>query len=150
MQTMAPRPMTSIASEEIDSVTSAIIVTVAVIGNKDGNSNGTRGAMTGDNPTPVPQSTNVLSLDSTVKYHTQTVGDVDAFYREAGNPRDPTLLLLHGFPSSSHQFRDLIPLISTDFHIIAPDYPGFGSTIAPFEREQRRAVPSLAGAHAGL
>lgn len=61
-------------------------------------------------------------------YHTETVGEVNVFYRESGNPENPTLLLLHGFPSSSHQYRDLIPLLSDEFHIIAPDYPGFGYT----------------------
>src|ERR1700712_1593264 len=50
------------------------------------------------------------------------------FYREAGNPEHPTLLLLHGFPTSSHMFRNLIPLLEQRFHIIAPDLPGFGFT----------------------
>jgi len=56
------------------------------------------------------------------------------FYREAGNPEAPNLLLLHGFPTSSHQFRDLIPLLADKFHIIAPDLPGFGFTEVPAER----------------
>ncbi|CAG6390751.1 alpha/beta fold hydrolase [Streptomyces cocklensis] len=59
------------------------------------------------------------------------VGDVRVFYREAG-PRDrPTLLLLHGFPSGSHQFRRLFDVLGTRFHLIAPDYPGFGHTEVP-------------------
>lgn len=67
----------------------------------------------------------------TIKYGFQTVGDVEVFYREAG-PRDaPILLLLHGFPSASHMFRDLIPLLSERFRLIAPDLPGFGQTKAP-------------------
>jgi pimeloyl-ACP methyl ester carboxylesterase len=53
------------------------------------------------------------------------------FYREAGNPKSPALVLLHGFPSSSHMFRDLIPLLADRFHIIAPDYIGFGQSDAP-------------------
>src|SRR4051812_49536765 len=53
------------------------------------------------------------------------------FYREAGNPQRPTLLLLHGFPTSSHMFRDLIPLLSDQYHVVAPDLPGFGFTQSP-------------------
>lgn len=53
---------------------------------------------------------------------------VNIFYREAGSPSLPTLLLLHGFPSSSHQYRDLIPLLSDQYHVIAPDFPYFGFT----------------------
>jgi pimeloyl-ACP methyl ester carboxylesterase len=56
---------------------------------------------------------------------------VTMFYREAGSPLNPTIVLLHGFPSSSHQYRLLIPLLAFSFHVIAPDYPGFGFTIAP-------------------
>lgn len=59
----------------------------------------------------------------------RTAGDI--FYREAGDPANPTLLLLHGFPASSFMFRDLIPLLSNDFHLVAPDYPGFGHSPAP-------------------
>ena len=67
----------------------------------------------------------------TVSYDTKQVGDVGVFYREAG-PRDaPVLLLLHGFPTSSHMFRDLIPLLADRYHVIAPDLPGFGNTVAP-------------------
>jgi pimeloyl-ACP methyl ester carboxylesterase len=66
------------------------------------------------------------------------------FYREAGSPTSPTLLLLHGYPSSSHQFRDLIPLLADRFHIIAPDLPGFGFTEVPAEREYRYSFDALA------
>lgn len=58
-------------------------------------------------------------------------GPLSVFYREAGSPGLPTLLLLHGFPSSSHMFRDLLPRLADDFHLVAPDYPGFGFTDAP-------------------
>jgi pimeloyl-ACP methyl ester carboxylesterase len=64
-------------------------------------------------------------------YRSVNVDDLDIFYREAGNPAAPTLLLLHGFPTSSHMFRDLIPLLSDRFHIVAPDLPGFGHTTLP-------------------
>ncbi|MDS0527677.1 alpha/beta hydrolase [Clostridium sp. SHJSY1] len=53
------------------------------------------------------------------------------FYREAGDPSKPVILLLHGFPSSSHMFRDLIPILEKEYHVIAPDYPGFGNTSSP-------------------
>jgi pimeloyl-ACP methyl ester carboxylesterase len=59
------------------------------------------------------------------------VGDVSVFYREAGDPQRPTILLLHGFPTSSHQFRDLIPRLADRYHVVAPDLPGFGFTTAP-------------------
>lgn len=64
-------------------------------------------------------------------YRTVTVGDVKVFYREAGDPGKPALLLLHGFPTSSHMFRDLIPLLADRYHVIAPDYPVFGFSDAP-------------------
>lgn len=66
-----------------------------------------------------------------IRYKTCQVGDVKVFYREAGRPSSPVILLLHGFPSSSHMFRDLIPLLADDYRVIAPDLPGFGQTIAP-------------------
>lgn len=59
------------------------------------------------------------------------VGDVSIFYREAGRREHPTVLLLHGFPTSSHQFRDLIPRLADRYHLVAPDLPGFGFTTAP-------------------
>lgn len=64
-------------------------------------------------------------------YHYQQVDNVNVFYREAGDPQKPTILLLHGFPSSSFMFRDLMPLLMDDYHLIAPDMPGFGQTDAP-------------------
>lgn len=71
----------------------------------------------------------------TVSYKTQLVGEVNVFYREAGARDAPVLLLLHGFPTSSHMFRDLIPLLAEKYRVIAPDLPGFGYTQAP-ERGQ--------------
>jgi pimeloyl-ACP methyl ester carboxylesterase len=66
-----------------------------------------------------------------IKYRTADVDGLKVFYREAGPAAAPKLLLLHGFPSSSHMFRDLIPLLADRFHIIAPDLPGFGRTDSP-------------------
>jgi len=64
-------------------------------------------------------------------YRTVKIEDVELFYREAGNPEKPTILFLHGFPSSSHMFRTLIKLLSQDYHLVAPDYPGFGYSSWP-------------------
>ena len=55
----------------------------------------------------------------------------EIFYREAGSPSAPTVLLLHGFPSSSHQYRNLIPILAAKYHVLAPDLPGFGFTVPP-------------------
>jgi pimeloyl-ACP methyl ester carboxylesterase len=66
-----------------------------------------------------------------IRYRVQNVDGVDIFYREAGPKDAPTILLLHGFPTSSHMFRDLIPLLSDSYHLVAPDYPGFGNSAAP-------------------
>lgn len=65
------------------------------------------------------------------EFHSQTVGDVDVFYRAAGPVDAPVVLLLHGFPSAGHMFRDLIPQLAGQFRVIAPDLPGFGNTKAP-------------------
>src|SRR4051812_24939232 len=66
-----------------------------------------------------------------IAYRTADVDGFNIFYREAGAPNAPTLLLLHGFPSASHMFRDLIPLLADRFHIVAPDLPGFGQSDMP-------------------
>ena len=68
---------------------------------------------------------------STLKYRTADVDGFKVFYREAGAATAPKLLLLHGFPSASHMFRDLIPLLADRFHIVAPDLPGFGLSDMP-------------------
>ena len=64
-------------------------------------------------------------------HKTITVDGVEVFYREAGPADAPTILLLHGFPTSSHMFRNLIPALSDRFHLVAPDYPGFGNSEQP-------------------
>lgn len=66
-----------------------------------------------------------------VTYQTVTVGNVEVFYRAAGPLDAPVILLLHGFPTSSHMFRDLIPELAGNYRVIAPDLPGFGNTVAP-------------------
>src|SRR5471032_724584 len=66
-----------------------------------------------------------------ITYRTADVDGFNIFYREAGPAGAPKLLLLHGFPSASHMFRDLIPLLADRFHIVAPDLPGFGQSDTP-------------------
>ena len=74
-----------------------------------------------------------------VHYRTAAVGGVNAFYREAGPDSGPAVLLLHGFPSSSRMFRDLIPRLSDAYRVIAPDYTAFGHSAVPGPRS---ATPS--------
>lgn len=81
---------------------------------------------------------------SVIRYQFVEADGVRVFYREAGSPDLPVLLLLHGFPSSSHQFRELIPLLAERFHLIAPDLPGFGFTEVPAERDYRYSFDALA------
>lgn len=66
-----------------------------------------------------------------ITYDRCPVENTEIFYRKAGSPDNPAILLLHGFPSSSHMYRDLIPLLAEDFYVVAPDFPGFGQTFAP-------------------
>lgn len=77
-------------------------------------------------------------------YHTIKVDNLNIFYREAGDPQKPTMLLFHGFPSASHMFRDLMPRLEQDFHLIAPDYPGFGQSDMPAHTEFRYTFAHLA------
>jgi pimeloyl-ACP methyl ester carboxylesterase len=72
-----------------------------------------------------------LDSPNIVKYGTVLVDGLNIAYREAGNPANPKLVLLHGFPASSHQYRNLIPALADTFHVIAPDYPGFGNSDMP-------------------
>jgi pimeloyl-ACP methyl ester carboxylesterase len=75
---------------------------------------------------------------------TITADGVSIFYREAGAENAPVMLLLHGFPSSSHQFRNLIPILATQYHVIAPDMPGFGFSNVPAERNYKYTFDNLA------
>ena len=71
-----------------------------------------------DSPTSAPQ----------VYHRTVKIDGLDIFYREAGPKDAPTVLLLHGFPTSSHMFRNLIPALADRYHVVAPDYPGYGNS----------------------
>ena len=77
------------------------------------------------------QTASLESTSATTTYHNVTVDGVGVFYREAGPKDAPTLVLLHGFPSSSREFDTLLPLLATRYHLIAPDFPGFGQSDAP-------------------
>ena len=66
-----------------------------------------------------------------ISYHTVEIDGLKIFYREAGPANAPTVLILHGFPSSSRMWEPLLPLLADKYHLIAPDYPGFGNSSAP-------------------
>ncbi|MGJ5175633.1 alpha/beta fold hydrolase [Bradyrhizobium oligotrophicum] len=83
-------------------------------------------------------------------YKFATINDRQVFYREAGDPTHPTIILLHGFPTSSFMFRDLIPLLADRFHVIAPDYIGFGQSDAPSVAEFDYSFETLTTHVAGL
>jgi pimeloyl-ACP methyl ester carboxylesterase len=80
-----------------------------------------------------------------IKYRTADVDGLKVFYREAGTAGAPKLLLLHGFPSAGHMFRDLIPLLADRFHIVAPDLPGFGQSDMPSRSAFRYTFDAIAG-----
>ncbi|MGZ0657522.1 alpha/beta fold hydrolase [Coraliomargarita sp. W4R72] len=79
--------------------------------------------------------TATASAQHEVHYATEKVGDLDIFYREAGDPEKPTLVLLHGFPTSSQMYRKVLDGLKEEYHLIAPDYPGFGMSSAPKPQE---------------
>jgi pimeloyl-ACP methyl ester carboxylesterase len=81
---------------------------------------------------------------STLKFRTADVDGFKVFYREAGAATAPKLLLLHGFPSASHMFRDLIPLLADRFHIVAPDLPGFGRSDMPAREQFKYTFDNIA------
>ncbi len=82
--------------------------------------------------------------DIDISYKTVEIEGLDIFYREAGNPNNPTIVLLHGFPTSSHMFRELIPQLADQYHLIAPDYPGFGQSSMPGVDEFEYTFDNLA------
>jgi pimeloyl-ACP methyl ester carboxylesterase len=76
-------------------------------------------------------------------YRRAEVDGLKIFYRESGPPQAPTLLLLHGFPTASHMFRDLIPLLADRLHLVAPDLPGFGQSDMPPRGASRYTFAAL-------
>ncbi len=83
-------------------------------------------------------------MTNTVLHKTIEIDGLDIFYRSAGDSNNPTILLLHGFPTSSHMFRNLIPALANEFHLIAPDYPGFGASSMPNVDEFEYSFDKLA------
>ena len=80
----------------------------------------------------------------TTSYRTASVDGLKVFYREAGDRMASTVLLLHGFPTSSHMFRELIPALADRYHVVAPDLPGFGFTEAPDQATFKYSFDHLA------
>jgi pimeloyl-ACP methyl ester carboxylesterase len=92
----------------------------------------------------LPFAANSQANKFPVTFKTLKVDGLDIFYREAGDPSKPTILLLHGFPSSSHMYRDLIDDLSSSYHLVAPDYPGFGESSHPSTTEYNYTFDQLA------
>ncbi|WP_156828794.1 alpha/beta fold hydrolase, partial [Rhizobium sp. 42MFCr.1] len=80
---------------------------------------------------PAQATTDVREAPVPIHYRTAKIDGLDIFYREAGPADAPVVLLLHGFPTSSHMFRNLIPLLADRYHVVAPDYPGYGQSATP-------------------
>jgi pimeloyl-ACP methyl ester carboxylesterase len=85
-----------------------------------------------------------------VRHKTVTVHGQRIFYREAGDPARPTLVLLHGFPTSSHMFRNLLPALADEYHLVAPDHVGFGQSATPPVEEFDYSFETLTAATLGL
>src|SRR5271156_5939122 len=82
-----------------------------------------------------PSTLGAVSPSIVTHYRTKEVDGIKILYREAGPQAGPVVLLLHGFPTSSHMFRNLIPALADRYHVIAPDYPGFGESAAPDHKQ---------------
>jgi pimeloyl-ACP methyl ester carboxylesterase len=89
-------------------------------------------------------------MSSVVRHRTASVNGMDVFYREAGDPGSPALVLLHGFPTSSHMFRNLIPALADTYRVIAPDMIGFGQSAMPRVDEFDYTFDALTDVTAGL
>jgi len=82
--------------------------------------------------------------NSVVRYGTEKVGELNIFYRESGDPKKQTLVLLHGFPHSSHMYREVLAKLADSYHVIAPDYPGFGDSSSPNVAEYNYTFDNIA------
>jgi len=94
--------------------------------------------------TSAPPAVAAAQTGQQTAHKTVSVNGVDVFYREAGPEDAPTVLLLHGFPTSSHMFRNLIPALSDRYHVLAPDYPGFGNSAQPAVTDFEYSFDNLA------
>lgn len=104
------------------------------------------------NTTTYDSSTSIEDIKSqhATMYRSLEVDGVNIAYREAGNPKNPTIVLLHGFPSSSHQYRKVLNQLSDEYHLIAPDYPGFGNSDFPSPDDYIYTFDNLANSIDGL
>ncbi|MGW7522626.1 alpha/beta fold hydrolase [Streptomyces sp. NPDC054783] len=89
-------------------------------------------------------------MASAVHHRTATVNGLEVFYREAGDPQAPAVVLLHGFPTSSHMFRHLIPALADRYHVIAPDHIGFGQSAMPAVQDFPYTFDALTEVTSGL
>ncbi len=103
-----------------------------------------KGLMPAPAPTDVESFATADEEDRRVSYRTVQVEGLDIFYREAGVDNERVILLLHGFPTSSQMFRNLIPALADEFHVVAPDYPGFGNSSMPTVQEFEYTFDRLA------
>lgn len=95
--------------------------------------------------TPLATATFAAGSDNYgTRFNTTQIDGLKIAYREAGDPANPTVLLLHGFPTSSHMFRNLIPELAENYHVIAPDYPGFGASDMPDAAEYEYSFANTA------
>jgi pimeloyl-ACP methyl ester carboxylesterase len=92
----------------------------------------------------------IEAADSQVRYRSASIDGIEIAYREAGRVDAPAILLLHGFPTSSHMFRNLIPALADRYHVIAPDYPGFGQSATPPRSEYKYTFDNFAKLVDGL
>ena len=95
-------------------------------------------------PTPAFATGSVSAATQQVVFRTENIDGLNIAYREAGDPSRPTILLLHGFPTSSHMFRNLIPELAENYHVIAPDFPGFGASGMPKAEEFEYSFANIA------
>jgi len=103
--------------------------------------------MKDQNTTPLATSTALANSDAALtdtRYGVEKVQGIDIFFREAGDPANPAIVLLHGYPSSSHQYRNLIRHLSDTYYLIAPDYPGFGNSGHPDRKDFAYTFDNLA------
>ena len=114
-------------------------------------------AMLGTLPAVLPpaalaqvQQSSVRADSAVTRHRTTKVDGIDIFYREAGPADAPAVLLLHGFPTSSHMYRNLIPALADRYHVIAPDYPGFGQSGTPDRKEFKYSFEHFAELMDGL
>lgn len=94
--------------------------------------------------TAITSASYAANKGSTVRYGVEKVDGLDIFFREAGNPSNPAIVLLHGFPSSSHMYREVLRELSDSYYLIAPDYPGFGESSYPSPEDFTYSFDNLA------